>query len=86
MPGGRRQGSTGLELVGQRRERAVAIRDAARRMRPPGDGHLVVADRDVGVVILDLGVVAETADERERVAERGELEGALELAVVLCPI
>src|SRR5581483_2245360 len=60
------------------RELAVALRDAARRMRPPVERHAAIADVDVGMMILRLGELGDAADERDRVPEARELELAHE--------
>ncbi len=78
--------SSGSEqIVGARRELAVAVADAAGRVRRPADGDAPVADRDVGMMVLRLGQVGEPADERDRRGEPVEDELSLEGAVALDP-
>ena len=73
------------QVVGSSGELAVAIGDAALRVRRPADGDALVADRDVGMVVRGLREVGETVDERDRVAEAVEHHLALEGAVALGP-
>lgn len=74
------------QVVGARGELAVAVGDAAGRVRRPANGDAPVADRDVGMVVLGLGQVGEPVDERDRLAEPVEDELSLEGAVALDPV
>jgi len=73
------------QLVGTDGQLAVAVRDAARGVRRPANGDALVADRDVGMVVLRLREIGQPADERDRLAEAVEDELALEGAVALGP-
>lgn len=73
------------QVVGARGELAVAVGDAAGRVRRPANGDAAVADRDVGMVVLGLGQVGEPVDECDRLAEPVEDELSLESAVALGP-
>src|SRR5215207_6273654 len=91
MPGRGPSGSSGSairtsdELVRAPRQLAIALRDRVRDVRPPAQRHAVPVDRDVGMVILELGQLADAVHERERLPEAGEAELALERAVDLGP-
>lgn len=66
-------------------EVAVAVCDPIGSVRPPAEGHAVVVNRDVRVVVLRLGEVADAVHERECRNEVLELERTLESAVDLAP-
>jgi archaetidylinositol phosphate synthase len=74
------------ERVGLRGELAVAIGDPAGGVGRPPDGHALVADRDVGVVVGGLGGLGQPVDERDRGREVVEGELALERSVDLRPL
>src|SRR5581483_2673653 len=89
---GRRDEATGAarvtesgELAGARGHLPVAVGDPAFGVGHPADGHALVADRDVGVVVLGLGQLGEPVDELDRRRERLERELPLERAVDLGP-
>ncbi len=73
------------QVVGAGGQLAVAVGDPARRVRRPADGDALVADRDVGVVVLRLREVGEPFDERNRLAKAVEDELAFEGSVALDP-
>jgi len=73
------------ELAGARGHLPVAVGDPAFGVGHPADGHALVADRDVGVVVLGLGQLGEPVDELDRRRERLERELPLERAVDLGP-
>ena len=73
------------QLVGASGQLAIAIRDAARRVRRPADGDALVADGDVGMVVLGLREVGEPVDEPDRLAEAVEDEFAFEGSVTFGP-
>jgi CDP-alcohol phosphatidyltransferase-like enzyme len=75
----------GDELVRPRSHFAVAVGDPAGGVRRPADGDALVADRDVGVVVLGLGELGEPVDEGDRGHEGIERELALERAADLAP-
>ena len=78
--------SSSEQVVGASGELAVAIGDAAGRVRRPAHGDALVADRDVGMVVRRLGQVGEAVDEGDRLAEAVEHELALEGPVALAPV
>ncbi len=80
----RRERASG-ELVRPRGQVAIAVGDPAGGVRRPPDGDALVADSDVGVVVLGLGEVGQTIDEADRGRERVERELALERAADLGP-
>ena len=73
------------QLVGTGGQLAVAVGDAPGVVRRPADRDALVADRDVGVVVLRLREVGEPPDERDRIGEAVEDELPLESAVTLGP-
>src|SRR5215207_6930054 len=91
MPGRGPSGSSGSairtsdQLVRAPRQLAIALRDRVRDVRPPAQRHAVPVDRDVGMVTLVLGELADAVHERERVPEAPEAELALEGAADLGP-
>ena len=74
------------QLVGASGELAVAIGDAARGVGRPANGHVLVADGDVGMVVLGLGEIRQSVHEGDRLREAPELELALEGAAALGPV
>jgi archaetidylinositol phosphate synthase len=73
------------EVVRLAGELAVPVGDPISGVRRPADGHALVADGDVGMMVLGLGEVGEAVHERDRVAEARERELALERAAVVAP-
>jgi CDP-alcohol phosphatidyltransferase-like enzyme len=73
------------ELVRPARQLAVAVGDTALGVGRPAHGDPPVADRDVGVVVLDLGQLGEAVDERDGAGEVVERQLALEGAFPLAP-
>ena len=53
-----------LELGRLRGQVAVAVGDPARGVRPPAKGHVPVADRDIGMVVIGLRELADAVHER----------------------
>jgi phosphatidylglycerophosphate synthase len=64
----------------------VAVGDPAGGVGRPADGHPLVADRDVGVVVGGLGGLGKPVDESDRGREAVEGELALEPSVDLGPL
>jgi archaetidylinositol phosphate synthase len=85
VPRGRRKNLGLDEAVRFLSELAIAVGDAARRVRPPTQRDLLVVDRDVRMVVLGFRKLADAVHERERFREGRELERALERPVDLAP-
>ena len=87
MPRGRLES---VELVRRESARllgelAVTLRDPSGGVCPPAERHPVVADRDVRMMVLRFGEVADAIHERERLDKVAELELSLERVVDLAP-
>jgi archaetidylinositol phosphate synthase len=73
------------ERVRARSHLPVPVGDPALGMRRPADRDALVADGDVGVVVLGLGQLGEPVDEGDRRREAVEGELTLERAADLAP-